>query len=233
LDSTVTLQISSADGGGVNAYAILVHFQSTDFSPSTSSSASAPSPPKTQPATVTVTPATAGGAAGLSGGAKAGIGVGVVIIVLGLALMGAMIFIYRQRRRMLGQASAGAPHATAYDDGAGEPAGPPAMADLPPSSTPDRNGPYMDALYVPVAPGMAPSRNNSTGELAGSFPEEMQAQGSGEVDRSEEEVRRRLNRAREERESLARIVQLNRLEETLESQLANRRHNGSGSPAGV
>ena len=144
-----------------------------------------------------------------------------------------MLFIHRQRRRMLEQTVSGI-RTDAYDDAEGMPVRPPAMADVPPpSSTPDRSQPFMEAHYVPAAAGIMAAQHQSASELVGSTPADLQAQSTGEGDQSEEEVRRRLNRAREERESLARIVELNRLEEALESQLANRGQNGNGSAAGV
>ena len=103
---------------------------------------------------------------------------------------------------------------------------------------PYRSATVLHFLRVPLLRSHHPAemmaaQHQSASELVGSAPEASQAQGVGEGDQSEEAVRRRLNRAREERESLARIVEQNRLEEALESQLANRRQNGNGSAAGV
>jgi hypothetical protein len=64
-------------------------------------------------------------------------------------------------------------------------------------------------------------------ELSRSVPEDVHESSSEDYpDQSEEEVQRRLNRAREERESLARIFELNKLEAKLENKLANKRQRG-------
>jgi hypothetical protein len=248
--------VSSGDDGGLNAFSVQVRFQSTDFQP-TSTPPITP-PPKTLPATVTVTTTSAAGASGgLSGGARAGVGVGVVIIVLALALLGALLYLHRQRQRVLMQPAE--PRVDAYDTAARpelesggilreSPAAypyhqPDAMKPVSPPAMPDAASQlYMESQYapaaaemsaVPYAPAameMSAALHQEASELSGSVPEDGQARsiGEGDADESEEEVRRRLNRAKEERESLARIVELRRLESVLERQLANRRQSGNG-----
>ena len=234
LISSSAISDSTPSFGGANAFSVQVRYQSSDFSIfSNAASPGITTPPRTLP-TVAVTPSSTAGASGLSSGTKAGIGIGVVIVVLGFALLSVMLLVYRQRGRMPEETVTGV-RRDAYDYAARVPVRPPRMADVPPpSSTPDRTGqPYMEAHHVPADPGMMQARHQGASELAGSAPEGLQTQGDVEGDRSED-VWRRLNRAREEREeSLARIAELNRLEEALESQLANRGQNVNGSAAGV
>jgi hypothetical protein len=72
-------------------------------------------------------------------------------------------------------------------------------------------------------------------ELAAGVPEELPAGNIAEwgPEQSEEEIRRELQRVKEERESLARIVELRRLESLLEARLgAGRQSVNGGGPSG-
>jgi hypothetical protein len=52
--------------------------------------------------------------------------------------------------------------------------------------------------------------------------------GEGDADEGEEDMQRTVNRVNEERENLARIVELRSLESVLENKLASRRQSGCG-----
>jgi hypothetical protein len=72
---------------------------------------------------------------------------------------------------------------------------------------------------------------STPGEPVASLPEDTAARDSGAADEeeSEEELRRKIHRTREERERLARIDELSRLEARLETKLAaKKRKEGDG-----
>jgi hypothetical protein len=246
------------------------------------------------------------GGASLSKGAQAGIGIGVVALVIGLAILGALLYLHRQRQRVLATGRGAGPYAAGSDEpefagvvretppyhysgvvtspapyaagsDASEVAGvvrekPPyhhsgavasqglyaagsdapevASSDAPEVASfvretppyhhsgavasPASAGPlFAEAFYAPPPSEMPVAPYAQASELTGSAPGDIHRQAEiptqpviptqivGEGDRSEDGVRKRLSRAREEREALARIVELNRLEEQLESRLAN------------
>jgi len=230
---------------GVNAYGVQVYLAAN-----TSSATVIP-----QTATVTAT-----SSASLSSGAWAGIGIGFAILALGCIILGVLLFLHRQRKWAPMQPTKSVEpqpdepesrqddvynlSGTAELDAGGtlqdsQSALQMQLLDVPGAATPE--APYQTARLSPRNVAFAVARPGApqldAHELSTSISEEQQALSVGRVGQADnaEEIQEMLNRAKEERESLGRIVQLRRLEEQLQSRLASQREsvNGEGSSAPV
>ncbi|KAH7398739.1 hypothetical protein DE146DRAFT_500885 [Phaeosphaeria sp. MPI-PUGE-AT-0046c] len=112
------------DRGGINAFAVQVRFQATDFATTSSglmpTNSATPASAPTGGPTSTSTPPNEPASSGLSTGAKAGIGAGVGVAILALfAVLGLMLF-RRKKQREAGQCGSVEPYNGA-DDGESKP----------------------------------------------------------------------------------------------------------------
>jgi len=216
--------------GAVNAFSLQVRYQATDAAAFNNSKLTTTTNNGSTTATsngTTSTPMTRADPRGISSGAKAGIGVGVALILIFLSLGAWMLFRLRKRRSFQGASTThnrSIGQEAHFDVGLGYLQSKPELKDTSKNASKKTRLVYQQE-NTPRDVTQPEIRDlRATQEIWHSVPNITTEGSLVEDDESVEAIQERLRKVKEERERLATLGELSRLQAQLEQRLAAKRN---------